>query len=196
MGMVTAIAARCAREPKVNSLLVQLAAHSRDIRAHGLDVAVLSISIGQSLGLDELRLARLARAALLHDIGKRHVPVEILQKPGMLTEDEWEIIRRHPMTGHRALVDAGLLVEARIVLHHHERVDGGGYPTGRAGEDIPLESRILSVADSFDAMTSERPYRRAMSVDAAIAELRSHAGTQFDTACVEALALRYLSVAA
>ena len=194
--MVTAIAARCAREPRVNALLEDVAAHSRDIRAHGLDVAVLSIRIAQSLGLDELRPSRLARAALLHDVGKRHVPVEILQKPGRLTEDEWEIVQRHPTTGHRTLVDAGLTTEARIVLHHHERVDGGGYPTGRAGEYIPLESRILAVADSFDAMTSERPYRRAMSVDAAIAELRSHAGTQFDADCVEALAAGYLTAVA
>jgi HD-GYP domain-containing protein (c-di-GMP phosphodiesterase class II) len=194
--MVTAIAARCARETRVNALLEELAAHSREVRAHGLDVAVLSIGIAQSLGMDELRITRLARAALLHDVGKRHVPVEILQKPGRLTEAEWEIVRRHPMTGHRTLVDEGLVAEARIVLHHHERVDGGGYPTGRAGEDIPLESRILSVADSFDAMTSERPYRRAMSVDAAIDELRSHAGTQFDAACVEALAAQYLTAVA
>ena len=194
--MVTAIAARCAREPRISALLEDAAAHSRDIRAHGLDVAVLSIGIAQSLGLDELRITRLARAALLHDVGKRHVPVEILQKPGRLTEEEWEIVRRHPMTGHRTLVDAGLTNEARIVLHHHERVDGGGYPTGRAGDDIPLESRILAVADSFDAMTSERPYRRAMSVDTAIGELRSHAGTQFDADCVEALAARYVTLAA
>ena len=194
--MVTAIAARCARESRIKALLDELAQHSREVRAHGIDVAMLSVGMGQELGLDDLRLTRLARAALLHDVGKRHVPVEILEKPGRLTEEEWEIVRRHPMTGHRTLVDAGLVAEARIVLHHHERVDGGGYPTGRAGDDIPLESRILAVADSFDAMTSERPYRRAMSVDAALGELRRHAGTQFDADCVEALAAQYLTAAA
>jgi HD-GYP domain-containing protein (c-di-GMP phosphodiesterase class II) len=194
--MVTAIAARLAREPRVKALLDGLSRHSQDVLAHGLDVAVLSIRMGNALGLDDLRMMRLIRAALLHDIGKQHVPVEILQKPGPLNAREWEIVERHPMTGHHMLVDAGMVAEARIVLHHHERVDGGGYPTGRAGEDIPLESRILAVADSFDAMTSERPYRRAMSVDAAIAELRAQSGRQFDRECVEALAASYMRLAA
>ncbi len=185
---MTAIASRYAQEPRIKLLLERLGRHSQDVLTHGLDVAVLSIRIAHVLGLTEVRLTRLARAALLHDIGKQHVPVEILAKPGKLDAREWEIVERHPMTGHRMLVDAGLLEEARIVLHHHERYDGGGYPTGRAGEDIPLESRILAVADAFDAMTSERPYRPAMTPEAAIAELRDVAGKQCDPDCVEALA--------
>ena len=186
--MVTAIAARYAQEPRTRALLDRLGRHSREVLTHGVDVAVLSIRIAHELGLSELRLTRLARAALLHDIGKQHVPVEILAKPGKLTVDEWEIVQRHPMTGHRTLVDAGLLEEARIVLHHHERMDGRGYPTGRAGEDIPLESRILAVADAYDAMTSHRPYRPAMSPATAVRELRACSGSQFDGDCVEALA--------
>ena len=186
--MVTAIASRFAQEPRTKQLLDGLGRHSRDVLDHGVDVAVLSIRMADALGLDDLRLRRLARAALLHDIGKQHVPVEILAKPGKLTPEEWEIIQRHPMTGHRMLVDAGLMVEARIVLHHHERIDGGGYPAGLSGEEIPLESRILAVADSYDAMTSERPYRKAMTPEAAIAELREVSGKQVDADCVEALA--------
>lgn len=194
--MVTAIATRYAKEPRTRALLERLGRHSQQVLTHGVDVSVLSVRIAHELGLSELRLTRLARAALLHDIGKQHVPVEILQKPGKLEPREWEIIERHPMTGHRMLVDAGLVEEARIVLHHHERYDGGGYPTGRAGEDIPLESRILAVADAFDAMTSQRPYRDAMTPEAAVAELREVAGRQCDPRCVEALAgivLRHLA---
>ena len=185
--MVTAIAARQARDPRIHKLLDGLGQHSRDVLSHGVHVATLSLRIAHVLELDDLRIVRLARAALLHDVGKQHVPVEILEKPGPLNAAEWEIIERHPMTGHRMLVDAGLPTEARIVLHHHERIDGGGYPTGRAGEDIPLESRILAVADAFDAMTSLRAYRPAMTTDAAVAELRAGAGRQWDPDCVEAL---------
>ena len=186
--MVTVIAARHAQDPRIHELLDGLGRHSRDVLSHGVHVATLSIRVAHVLGLDDIRIARLARAALLHDLGKQHVPVEILEKPGRLTAAEWEIVERHPTTGHRMLVDDGLPVEARIVLHHHERVDGGGYPTGRAGEGIPLEARILAVADSFDAMTSMRPYRSAMTVDAAVAELRAGAGSQWDAGCVEAIA--------
>ena len=194
--MVTAIAAPYAQEPRTRALLDKLGRHSRDVLTHGVDVSVLSVRIAHVLGLDDLRIVRLARAALLHDIGKQHVPVEILDKPDKLTAKEWEIVERHPMTGHRMLCDAGLFEEARIVLHHHERFDGGGYPTGRAGEDIPLEARILAVADSYDAMTSERPYRSAKTSEAAIAELRSQAGKQCDPDCVEALADIVLRIAA
>lgn len=186
--MVTAIATRFSQEPRTQGLLDRLGRHCPGLLTHGVEVAVLSVRIGHLLGLDEARLTLLARAALLHDIGKQYVPVEILEKPGKLDAREWAIIERHPMTGHRVLVGVGLVAEARIVLHHHERFDGGGYPTGRAGTGIPLESRILAVADSFDAMTSHRPYREALSPQDAVAELLSVAGRQCDPACVEALA--------
>jgi HD-GYP domain-containing protein (c-di-GMP phosphodiesterase class II) len=186
--MVTAITVRCGEEPTTNELLDRLHSHCPDLLTHGVAVATLSVRIGHLLGLDEDRLTLLARAALLHDIGKQYVPVEILEKPGKLDAAEWAIVERHPMTGHRMLVDSGLVAEARIVLHHHERYDGGGYPTGRAGEDIPLEARILAVADSFDAMTSPRPYREALTREAAVAELRVVSGRQCDPECVTALA--------
>lgn len=194
--MVTTIAARHADDPRVHKLLDGLGRHSRDVLSHGVHVSTLSIRIAHVLSLDDVRMARLARAALLHDVGKQYVPVAILEKPGPLTAAEWEIIQRHPTTGHRMLVDAGFPVEARIVLHHHERVDGGGYPTGRAGESIPLEARILAVADAFDAMTSLRPYRGAMTPAAAVAGLRDGAGRQWDGECVEALACFSLRAAA
>ena len=186
--MVTAIAARHALDPAINELLAGLARHSRDVLAHGVHVAVLSIRLGHVLGLDDAHLDLLARAALLHDVGKQDVPLRILDKAGALTDDEWEVIRDHPEAGHRRLVDAEMPEEAQIVLHHHERVDGCGYPCGCAGEDIPLESRVLAVADAFDAMTTLRPYRSAMTAEAAVAELRAAAGHQYDPLVVEALA--------
>lgn len=186
--MVTAIAARHALDPAINELLAGLGRHSRDVLAHGVHVAVLSIRLGHALELDDAQLDLLARAALLHDVGKQDVPLQILDKAGALTEDEWEVIRDHPEAGHRRLVDADMPEEAHIVLHHHERVDGCGYPCGCAGEDIPLESRVLAVADAFDAMTTQRPYRSAMTAEAAVAELRSAAGRQYDPLVVDALA--------
>ena len=183
----TATAAPYTQDPKTKQLLAGLGRHSPEVLTHGTDVAVLSIRIAHVLGLEEDRLTVLARAALLHDVGKKLLPRYILAKPGPLDSEEWALVENHPVSGHRMLVDAGLPAEARIVLHHHERIDGGGYPTGRAGEDIPLESRIIAVADSFDAMTSERPYRAAMTDAEAIAELRSVAGTQLDPDAVEAL---------
>src|SRR3712207_1036554 len=113
--MVTAIASRYAQEPRTKLLLDRLGRHSQVILTHGLDVAVLCIRTAHVLELDDLRTTRLARAALLHDIGKQHVPVRILEKPGKLDAREWEIVERHPMTGHRMLCDAGLFDEARIV---------------------------------------------------------------------------------
>jgi putative nucleotidyltransferase with HDIG domain len=194
--MVTAIASPHVEDPRTKDLLESLGQHCPEVLTHGTDVAVLSVRIAHVLGLDEARLTVLARAALLHDIGKKLVPVHILAKPGKLDAEEWALIENHPVTGHRMLVDAGLAAEARIVLHHHERIDGGGYPTGRGGDDIPFESRIIAVADSFDAMTSERPYRAAMTVAAAVAELREVAGKQCDAAAVEALASIVLRAAA
>jgi HD-GYP domain-containing protein (c-di-GMP phosphodiesterase class II) len=184
----TAITARYSDEPGTRWLLDRLSRHCPDVLLHGVDVAVLTIRIGHRLGLDEDSLVTLARASLLHDVGKQDVPLEILQKPGKLDATEWAVIERHPLRGCQMLIEAGLPDEARIVLHHHERIDGTGYPTGRAGEDIPVEARILAVADAYDAMTSARPYRAALAPEAAIAELRSGAGRQHEASCVEALA--------
>jgi HD-GYP domain-containing protein (c-di-GMP phosphodiesterase class II) len=130
---------------------------------------------------------RLRRAAFLHDIGKVAVPSAVLCKPGPLTDAELDRIRLHPEVGGHMLEHAGLHEEARWVRHHHERVDGRGYPDGVCGDALALEARIIFVADAFEAMTSDRPYRRGMAVADAVDELRRCAGTQFDPRVVDAL---------
>jgi HD-GYP domain-containing protein (c-di-GMP phosphodiesterase class II) len=126
--------------------------------------------------------------ALLHDIGKIGIPNEILHKTGPLDTEEWQRMREHPVIGERILLAVpGLERVARAVRHEHERWDGGGYPDGIAGEDIPLASRITLVCDAWHAMTSDRPYRAAMPVECAVAQLVQHCGTQFDRAVVRAL---------
>jgi ribonuclease P protein subunit RPR2 len=132
---------------------------------------------------------QMAYGFLLHDVGKLAVPDAILTKPGRLTADEFEQIKLHPEQGVRILADIPFLDRALdVVRHHHERWDGGGYPAGLAGREIPLWARIFSVVDTLDAMTSDRPYRAACSLDVALEELRGQAGSQFDPACVGALA--------
>jgi HD-GYP domain-containing protein (c-di-GMP phosphodiesterase class II) len=171
---------RLGGEPATRDLLEALRLRFPDLHAHGTDVAVLSVRIGRLMGLSSGRIERLGRAALLHDVGKQEVPAAILAKPGALDPHERALIERHCDTGHRLLHQAGLPEEATIVLHHHERIDGHGYPCGLRGTEIPLESRIIAVADSFDAMTSDRPYRDTLSDGAAIAELMRVRGSQCD----------------
>jgi HD-GYP domain-containing protein (c-di-GMP phosphodiesterase class II) len=115
------------------------------------------------------------------------VPDAILNKPSRLTEAEYEVMKRHSLLGFDIVQAADMPLEAAWVRHHHERFDGGGYPDGLAGEEIPLESRIVLAADAFEAMTSDRPYRKAPGAEFALAELRRHAGSQFDPAVVAAL---------
>ena len=123
----------------------------------------------------------LESVGLLHDIGKVAIEEAILNKPGPLDEDEWEEIRRHPEIGYRILSSVNDMADmARDVLYHHERWDGSGYPRGLAGEEIPLVSRIIHLADAFDAMTSERAYRPPMETDRALEQIRLGCGTQFD----------------
>jgi diguanylate cyclase (GGDEF)-like protein len=159
--------------------------HTRD---HSENVASYAVAIGQALGMDHDRIVHVRRAALLHDVGKVAVPGGILSKPGPLTDEEFELIRLHPAVGETMLRHAGLHLEAEWVGAHPERLDGQGYPEGREASDIPLEARILFVADAFEAMTSDRPYSRGVPVADAVAELRACAGTQFDPEVVEALA--------
>lgn len=156
-------------------------------RSHCETVAELSALLAEELGFDHERVARLRMAGLLHDVGKIGISDAILQKPGELTAEEYEIMKTHTALGSGILSAAGLYDEAFWILHHHERFDGDGYPTGLAGTDIPVESRILFVADAFEAMTGERPYSEAQPDHEALAELESHAGTQFDADCVAAL---------
>jgi HD-GYP domain-containing protein (c-di-GMP phosphodiesterase class II) len=156
---------------------------------HSRDVVDLALSVGGRLGLDESQMRRLEFGALLHDIGKIAVPKDILHKPGPLNAEEWQVMRRHTVEGQLMLEGlGGVLAEAgAIVRSSHERWDGAGYPDGIAREAIPIESRICAACDAFSAMTTDRPYRRAMSVELAVAELRAHAGTQFDPRVAEAL---------
>jgi diguanylate cyclase (GGDEF)-like protein len=156
-------------------------------RSHCQTVSQLCGLIGAELGLDAARLTRLRLAGLLHDVGKIGVPDAILNKPAKLTDDEYAYMKRHSLLGYDIVQAADMEIEARWVRHHHERFDGGGYPDGLAGEQIPLESRIILVADAFEAMTSDRPYRLAPGQSFAVRELGRHAGTQFDPAVVEAL---------
>lgn len=156
---------------------------------HTKGVVELGLEVGRELGLSAKEMRDLEFGSLLHDIGKLRVSNDIINKPGKLTEAEWEIIRRHPIDGQEMLSRVGGALETvgEIVRAHHERVDGGGYPDGLAGDAIPMEARIICVCDSYSAMTTTRSYRPAMSRAEAIAELRRCAGEQFDPRVVEAL---------
>ena len=157
------------------------------MHAHLVGVAELALAVARELGMSGEELDELARAAELHDIGKIAIPEEILHKPGPLDPDEWAFVRRHTVIGERILGAApALRPVARLVRSTHERWDGGGYPDGLRGDQIPLGARVVAVCDAFDAMTTERPYREPIDEAEAIAELRRCAGTQFDPMVVEA----------
>ncbi len=159
--------------------------HTRD---HSENVASYAVATCQRLGLPEEHAMRVRRAAFLHDIGKIAVDSAILMKPSSLTDAEFAQIQIHPVVGARMLYHGGLVEEARWVRHHHERIDGRGYPDRLDGSAIPVESRIIFVADAFEAMTSDRPYRRGMPVEAALEELECCGGSQFDPKVVGAFA--------
>ncbi|HWQ23747.1 MAG TPA: diguanylate cyclase [Gaiellaceae bacterium] len=164
-----------------------LEASDEETSSHARWITDLALEVGVELGLGPKALKRLELGALLHDIGKIGIPSEVLHKPGPLTPEERRLIETHPLLGERILAPIEQLAEVRpIVRACHERFDGAGYPDGLAGEDIPLEARIIFACDAFHAMTSDRPYRRALGVETALAELRERAGTQFDPRVVEA----------
>ena len=155
---------------------------------HSLRVSGLAARLAARCGLEPAEIELVRLAARLHDLGKLAVPVEILCKPGSLEKREWRVLEEHPETGRRILAAIGAGAIADWVLHHHERWDGAGYPTGMKGAEIPLPARIIFVADAYDAITNARPYRGPRSQAAALAELHRCAGTQFDPAVVAALA--------
>ena len=159
--------------------------------SHSRGVVDLVVAVSGRLALDPRVCRRAEFAALLHDIGKIRIPKTIINKPGPLDADEWELMKTHTIEGEQMLERiGGLLGEVgTIVRSCHEQWDGGGYPDRLVGEAIPVEARIICACDAFNAMTTERPYRTARSVEEALGELRSCAGTQFDPRVVEALAL-------
>jgi putative nucleotidyltransferase with HDIG domain len=170
-------------------ILLSEALDLRDIStsAHSQTVARYATMIAAELGLDAARSERIRLAGLVHDLGKIGVPDHVLLKPGSLTPVEWQQMQRHPEIGAQILDSASLHDLAGWVLAHHERPDGTGYPLRLSGDAISLESGVLSVADAYEAMTSDRPYRAAMPAQAAREELIRHRGTQFDATVVDAL---------
>jgi putative nucleotidyltransferase with HDIG domain len=155
--------------------------------SHSSTVSTFCVLVAERLGLPPRHVAKIRIAGMLHDVGKIGTPDRILNKPGPLTPDEFEVIKEHPAKGAEIMRAATLDEEAVWILHHHERIDGGGYPAGLQGEEIPIESRIILVADALEALTSDRPYRKGRGTKAALEEIEANAGTQFDATLVEAL---------
>jgi putative nucleotidyltransferase with HDIG domain len=158
--------------------------------SHSRGVVELSLAVADRLGLDRVQRRNVEFAALLHDVGKIAVPKEIINKKGPLDPEEWKVMYRHTIDGEEMLNRVGGVLSdvGRIVRSSHEHYDGSGYPDGLAGEEIPIEARIVTCCDAFSAMTTTRSYRKAMPVEAALAEVRACAGTQFDPQVAEALA--------
>jgi HD-GYP domain-containing protein (c-di-GMP phosphodiesterase class II) len=176
------------REQARDVLVKVMAEREPELDEHGSEVAALAEAVGRRLGLDAEALDVLIRAAELHDVGKVAVPDGILRKPGPLDDSEWAIMRQHTVAGERILgVTESMRPVARLVRSSHERWDGRGYPDGLAGEEIPRGARIVCAADAYHAMLSDRPYKAAMTREAAVAELRRCAGSQFDPRVVEVL---------
>jgi hypothetical protein len=156
-------------------------------RGHGDRVSRGAVMIAREIGMSTDRTEAIMFAGMLHDVGKLGVPTQVLQKTGKLTPDEFAAIQLHPMRGLEIVREIGFLFEAlNGIFHHHERIDGLGYPMGLAGHEIPEFARVIAVADAFDSMTTTRSYREAKSIDFALDELRKGAGTQFDPVIVEA----------
>ena len=172
--------------------LLQMLSAALDLRdqatkGHSLRLARLALAIGQEVGFSDEELSHLEQAAMLHDMTKLELPKAILSKAGPLTDDEWQKIQRHPELGYQMVREAPFLQEAgEIILCHHERYDGGGYPRGLKAEEIPLAARIFAVAEAYDAITCDKPYRRAGSHTSAVKEIKDSAGSQFDPRVVEA----------
>jgi response regulator RpfG family c-di-GMP phosphodiesterase len=169
------------------ALVAALDAREHEVNNHSQRVVRYTLAIARRMGVAEAQLPNIGRGALLHDIGKIGITDTILLKPGKLTEAEWAVMRTHPQIGFDILkVIPFLGLPAEIVLAHQERFDGKGYPRGLSGESMPLGARIFAIADTYDAITSDRPYRKRQTPEAAREELQRCSGTQFDPRCVEA----------
>jgi diguanylate cyclase (GGDEF)-like protein/putative nucleotidyltransferase with HDIG domain len=179
---------RRTQQGAVSGLAEVLSERDRYTGQHSEEVLDLVEQVARVLIVDEHEVQRVRYAALLHDIGKVGIPDEILQKEGALDDDEWQSMRQHPVIGERILrAIPGLGSVARIVRHEHERFDGSGYPDGLSGEEIPIGARIILACDAYNAMISDRPYRKALTHALAIRELAKNAGTQFDPEVTEVL---------
>ncbi len=171
----------------IRSLAEAIDAKDPSTRGHSDWVSKYALMIGRELGFENSGLDELKYAGYLHDVGKIGIPDEILGKPSQLSAEEWKLMKKHPIVSARILDPVPITsVIKSAIRHHHERFDGKGYPYGLAGETIPLAARVLAVADSFEAMTSDRPYRKALSDEQAVDELVRCSGTQFDPGVVEA----------
>jgi len=178
---------RAAYTDAVRSLVAAIEAKDPYTKGHSVRVAEVAVAVANEMGLPADRVERVEVAALLHDLGKIGISPLILSKAEKLTLAEYEQIKRHPDIGAHIL-GKGAFFEGivPIVRYHHEKIDGTGYCEGLAGDSIPLEARVLAVADSYDAMTSQRPYRNALTDEEALTELLSNTGSQFDASVVEA----------
>jgi hypothetical protein len=179
---------REAYEATIRSFIQAVETKDAYTRGHSERVAKASLMIGRTMNVRDDRLETLRFAGMLHDVGKLGVPTKVLQKAGKLTEEEFAAIQLHPVRGREITRELEFLGEAIIAIyHHHERIDGRGYPLGLVGDDIPEFARMIAVADAFDSMTTTRSYRGARSVDEAVEELIKWKGTQFDAEMVEAM---------
>lgn len=174
------------RSESLSSLVRALEQVDQDTEEHVKRTRKMGIALGKRLGLSDTQLSALELLCLLHDIGKIAVPLDILNKPGKLTDAEWEALRSHPVKGYQiALAAKELRPIAACIKYHHERWDGRGYPSQLKGEEIPVLSRIISIVDAYDAMVNDRCYRRALSPQVAMQEIKDNAGTQFDPQIAE-----------
>jgi putative nucleotidyltransferase with HDIG domain len=177
----------------LDALITAVDNKDRYTRKHSEEVTEYSLLIAQELQVSDETMRTIRIAGLLHDVGKIGVPDEILRKPGRLTPEEEEVMRQHPLIG--ALIVGAVPGMERVldgVRCHHERYDGKGYPDGLQGEEIPLLGRLMAIADTYSAMTTDRPYRKALPIEVALEEIRKNSGTQFDPLMVEAF-LRAMS---
>ena len=178
--------------PRVELAMLMRLAEALDVKetgsaSHSRRVGRLAELAARELGLAPEQVERVRVAGVLHDVGRVGVPEELLRKPGPLSSEEWAHVRAHPEVGARMVETTEFTDLPRWIRTHHERPDGGGYPAGLPGDEVPVEGRILAVADAWEAMTTDRPYRPALAPDDAARELRRGAGTQFDQHAVEAL---------
>lgn len=181
-------AARSSYQQALAGLVNAVNQHDSYTAGHSCRVSDYAGHVGRVLGLPRAEIAFLRQAGLVHDIGKIGIPDQVLRKNGRLTEDELHLVRLHPILGASILSRfEGMDRMIKVVLHHHERWDGGGYPSGIAGVEIPRESRTIFVVDAFDAMTTDRPYGEILSAEEALAELRRCSGDQFDPVVVDAM---------